>query len=275
MLFCCSGSLVKKWIINKSGGVLMKLSLRQKVMSVLLAVYWITIFTLAHRPIPQWVYEAQVSDKSIHFIVYLILVFLLWFSVRPGAKVNWRKAAVWWIVLVMAVYAAADEITQGYVGRQCDFTDFLADMAGTFAGLIMFGFLSFWPGLLAVISISIFGITNLARADVSKLMPVGDAVFHIVAYAALTAVWLKVMGSFTPHHRRDVKRLAAALAGPMAFLLFVKASSAALGRYFQWSGVLVCLAAILIVAVAGQSASLASRTDDSAKTPRRKDSVSS
>lgn len=275
MVLCCPGLLVKKWIINKSGEVLMKLSLRQKVMSAMLAVYWITIFTLAHRPIPQWVYEAQVSDKSIHFIEYLILVFLLWFSVRSDAKVNWRKAAVWWIVLVMAVYAAADEITQGYVGRQCDFTDFLADMAGTLAGLIMFGFLSFWPGLLAVISISIFGITNLARADMSELMPVGDTVFHIVAYAALTAVWLKVMNLFAPHQRGNVKRLAVALAGPTAFLLFVKASSAWLGRYFQWSDVLICFAAILIVAVAGQLASITSRTDDSAKTLRRKDSVSS
>ncbi len=253
----------------------MKLSLRQKVMSVLLVVYWITIFVLAHRPIPQWVYEAQVSDKSIHFIAYLILVFLLWFSVRPDEKVNRRKAAVWWIVLVMAVYAAADEITQGYVGRHCDFTDFLADMAGTFAGLIMLGFLSFWPGLLAVISASIFGITNLAKADVYEMIPVGDTIFHIVAYAALTAVWLKVMNSFAPHHRRDVKRLAVALAGPTAFLFFVKASSAALGRYFRWPDVLICLAAILIVAIAGQLASLTNRTDDSAKTPRRKDSVSS
>jgi len=251
-----------------------KLSTRQKVMSALLAVYWITVFILAHRPIPRWVAEAQVSDKSIHFIAYLILVFLLWFSVRPVAKVNWRKAAVWWIILVMAVYAAADEITQGYVGRQCDVLDFLADMAGTFSGLIILGFLSFWPGLLAAISISIFGITNLAKANVFEMLPVSDSIFHIAAYSALTAVWLKVAGLFAPHQRGKVKRLAAALGGPTAFLLFVKGFSAWLGRYFQWPDVLICFAAIVTVAVSGQIAGFMSRKGNSAKVPRPKDSVS-
>ena len=224
----------------------MALSLRQKITAVLLVIYWITLFFLAHRPIPQWVYNAHVSDKSIHFIAYLILVFLLWFSVSPVVKVKWRKGLVWRVVFVMLVYSAVDEVTQGYVERNCDFMDFIVNMLGVFAGLTLLTFMTFWPGLLAVTSISIFGITNLAKANVSELMPISNTAFHIAAYAGLTIVWLKVMKLFMPLTWRSVRWLAAA-GVPTAFLLFVKASSVALGRYCQWKDVAVSVAAIVVV----------------------------
>lgn len=247
----------------------MALSLRQKITAALLVIYWIILFFLAHRPIPQWLYDAHVSDKSIHFIAYLLLVFLLWFAIRPDAKVNWCKGVVWWVVFVMALYSAVDEVTQGYVGRQCDFADFLANIAGVLAGLILFTFLSFWPGLLAVTSITIFGVTNLAKANVSELMPVSNTVFHIVAYAGLTVVWLRVMKLPEPRPRRSVRWLAVAVGVPIAFLLFVKASSVALGRYGRWNDVVVSVAAIAAVVVAEQLRGLMQRVNDSANQTHR------
>src|SRR4030042_647093 len=101
----------------------MALSRRQKLTIISLLVYWPGVFILAHIPIPQLVYKAQVSDKSLHFLVYLVLVFLLWFTISPDKKVNWRKAAAWWVLFVVVWYGVVDEVLQGYVGRSCDIID--------------------------------------------------------------------------------------------------------------------------------------------------------
>ena len=92
----------------------MVLSRRQKLTIISLLFYWPGVFILAHIPIPQLVYKAQVSDKSLHFLAYLVLVFLLWFAISPNKKVNWRKAAVWWILFVVVLYGVVDELLQGY-----------------------------------------------------------------------------------------------------------------------------------------------------------------
>ncbi|GAG33646.1 unnamed protein product, partial [marine sediment metagenome] len=160
----------------------MALSRRQKLIIISLLVYWPGIFILAHIPIPRLVYKAQVSDKGIHFLAYLILVFLLWFAISPNKKVSWRKAAVWWVLLVVVWYGVVDELLQGYVGRSCDVMDFFANLVGTLAGLILFSFFTFWPVLLVVVGTTIFTLTNLARANMADLLPITDAVFHLFAH---------------------------------------------------------------------------------------------
>ena len=55
----------------------MALSLRRKLTVIVLALYWPSLFILAHIPIPKVVREADVSDKSLHFLAYLLLTFLL------------------------------------------------------------------------------------------------------------------------------------------------------------------------------------------------------
>jgi len=128
----------------------MAMPLRQKVLTVLLLLYWPGLFVLAHVPIPRLVYRAQVSDKTLHFLAHLLLVFLLWFAVRPDRKVSWRDAALWWVLFVAVWYGAFDELLQGgSVGRSCDFRDFLANLAGASSGLIVFSLFAFWPALLA------------------------------------------------------------------------------------------------------------------------------
>ncbi len=72
-------------------GFSMTLSHQQKITAVLLVFYWIVLFVFAHIPIPKVVREADVSDKSLHFLVYLILVFLLWFTVSDGKKMRARQ----------------------------------------------------------------------------------------------------------------------------------------------------------------------------------------
>jgi len=226
----------------------MTLSLRQKLTIISLLLYWPTIFVLAHIPIPQLVYKAQVSDKTLHLITYLILVFLLWFAVSPDKKVNWGKAAVWWVLLITAGYGGADELLQGCVGRSCDIKDFLANLVGVSGGLILFSFLTFWPALLAVTGITIFCLTNLARANLTELVPVTNAMFHLLAYAVFAILWIRQIHPLLSKTSK-LKRLITALAVPISLLLVVKLFSVISGRYFTIFDVIISGAGIAAVAV--------------------------
>lgn len=225
----------------------MILSRRQKLTVISLLFYWPGVFILAHIPIPQVVYKAHVSDKSIHFLAYLVLVFLLWFTISPEKKVNWRKAAVWLVLFVVVWYGVVDEVLQGYVGRSCDVKDFLADLAGTFAGLILFSSFTFWPVLLAVTGIVIFGLTNLARANLAELVPITNAMFHLFGYGFFTMLWIQNIHLFLPMKTPSPKWIITALAFPVGLLLTVKSFSVILGKDFGGKDAIVAAAGITVV----------------------------
>ncbi|MEA3225750.1 MAG: VanZ family protein [Planctomycetota bacterium] len=228
----------------------MTLSRRQKITALLLAIYWPALFIFAHISVPRVVREADVSDKSLHFIAFLILVFLLWFTVSDGRKVNWRIAAPWCVLLTMGVYGILDEWLQSYVaGRSCDAWDFFADMTSTLTGLIMFSVLSFWPAGLLVTAIVIFGIANISQVDLSDLMPAANTVFHLGAYALFTAFWIQCLHLFLPTISLRATRtgwLAAAFAAPVGLVLTVKLSSLVLGSEFSVPDMIISFGSIAV-----------------------------
>ena len=232
----------------------MALALQRKITVIVLALYWPTLFIFAHIPIPQVVRDADVSDKSLHFLAYLVLTFLLWFAVSGDQKVNWRRAAVWWMLLVVVWYGVIDELLQGFVaGRSCDVRDFFLDVAGTLTGLILFSVFTFWPAALFVAATFIFGITNVSRANVADLLPVTSALFYLFAYAIFTLFWLQCMARCMPRlrpQRTTTKRAMLALAGPAVLLLTVKLFSVILGRAFTLRHMLISVAGIGTVVAA-------------------------
>ncbi len=229
----------------------MTLSRQQKITTILLALYWPALFVLAHIPIPQVIRRAGVSDKSLHFLAYLIVVFLLWFTVGAGKRVNWRKATPWLVLLIILVYGIIDEWSQGYVaGRSSDVLDFVADLAGTLTGLILFSVFTFWPAGLLVTAAVIFGMTNVAQKNLAELLPVASAVFHLFAYAIFTMLWVQCIDLYSPAirlRRTKLKRLAAALAAPTVLLLTVKLFSVILGKGFAVRDMLISVVAIVTV----------------------------
>lgn len=221
---------------------------RQKLTIVSLIVYLPTFFVLAHIPVPQLVRQAHVSDKSLHFVAYLILVFLLWFALHPDRQVNWRKAAVWWVFLAIASYGAADELLQGCVtGRSCDAMDYVANLTGTVTGLVLFSFFSFWSALLIVAGIIIFTLTNITRANVAELLPIASAIFYLSAYGFFTALWIRYIHLFLTMKVPEHKWLLTALALPMALLITVKLFSILLVRNFAIQNVIISAAGTVAV----------------------------
>ncbi|MFA5238687.1 MAG: VanZ family protein [Phycisphaerae bacterium] len=215
-----------------------------------LLVYWPGVFIIAHVPIPRLVYKAQVSDKSLHFLVYLILTFLLWFTISPNKKVNWRKAAAWWVLFVVVWYGVVDEVLQSYVGRSCDAKDFLADLAGTLTGLILFSFFNFWPVFLIVTGINIFALTNLARANLAELVPITNAMFHLFAYGFFTILWLHCIHLYLSMKAPKLEWIVTAMLPPVCFLLIVKSFSLILGKDLDMKDMIVAVAGITGVVAA-------------------------
>ncbi|MHC4360013.1 MAG: VanZ family protein [Planctomycetota bacterium] len=228
----------------------MAFTLRQKLTIIPLVLYWPALFILAHVPIPQLVYRAKVSDKILHVAAYLILAFLFWFAIHPDKKVNWRKKAVWWIISIIILYSILDESLQGYVGRSSDAHDFLANIAGAAIGMILFSFFSFWPAFLIVTAIVIFLLANLARANISELIPVTEAVFYFCAFGTLSLVWIRCMRRFSSVSRSIPKWLITALGPPCVFLAIVKLSSTITGRSFSSRSVIMSAAGIIAAVLA-------------------------
>ncbi len=225
----------------------MAISQRQKITIILLVFYWLGFFILAHIPVPGLVREAGVSDKGLHFLAYLILVFLLWFAVSPDQKAVWRKAVVWWVFIALTGYGAVDELLQGFTGRNCDVMDIIANIAGVFTGLILLSVFSFWPAALLVVGTVIFGITNIARANLAELVPVTNAIFHLFAYAIFTMLWICYMHLYLSIKSPKSKWLMAALAGPIGLLLTVKLFSVILGKGFGLREVIISVVGIAAV----------------------------
>lgn len=99
-----------------------------------LAVYWLTLFIGTHLPrVPKAL--AEQGDKLLHVGAYggLATLLMVWrLSRGPVSRLRLLRDG-----LMIAVFAAFDEITQPLVGRFCDPLDWLADIAGAGVGLIV------------------------------------------------------------------------------------------------------------------------------------------
>jgi len=183
-------------------------------------------------------------------MAYLVLVFLIWCAINPDKKVNWRKAVVWWVLLISLCYGVIDELLQGVVvGRSCDVMDFFADLWGVLTGLILLTFFTFWPAFLAVTGITIFALTNVTRVNLADLLPVTYRVFLLFSYGFFAELWIQNMRLFLPFKAPKLKWLIVASALPIGFLVAVKLFSVISGREFRLQDVIVATAGILTAVI--------------------------
>ncbi len=177
----------------------------------------------------------------------MILVFLLWFTFCPKTRVNPRKKAFWWIIITVICYSAADEILQSYVGRTCDFQDFLANMAGASTAMLLMSVCTFWPSLLIVTATTIFLLVNLARTNIADLMLYVSVGFYVVSYALFTTIWITYLKHRNTKKLSRLRYFGFVAIVPLALLTVVEVSSIMLGKYFGSLRVLTSLAGIFIV----------------------------
>ncbi|MBN1973076.1 MAG: VanZ family protein [Sedimentisphaerales bacterium] len=226
----------------------MALFRRRTISIISLALYWPALLVFAHIPVPESVRKANVSDKSLHFLAYLVLAFLLWFSVKPDEKVNWRKKTVWLILIALTIYGVVDEVVQSFIGRTCDAMDVASNFAGALLSLLLLTFISFNPGALIVAGIVIFAVANISKANLAEMFPLVYGIFNFFTYVIFTVFWILNMNRFFMKKRASFQWLIFAMGVPLFFLLIVKISSLFLGREIEAQDIIVSADAIAAVA---------------------------
>jgi VanZ family protein len=107
---------------------------------IMLLLYWPLMFFLTHRPVVPKVIP-RFPDYILHFVGYACLGLLFGVRAKLLRRATWTRFTI--AMLVIAGYAALDELTQPYFRRQADWKDWLADLLGAMAG--------WWLGWLLVV----------------------------------------------------------------------------------------------------------------------------
>ena len=232
----------------------MKLLRRHKAVLLVLGIYWPVIFWLTHIPVPDVARQSGMSDKTMHVLAYFALTFLVWFAVSPYQKAGWGNLKVWIVLATVIGYAAIDEYLQGYVGRSVDVQDFIADVFGIVLGLGMLSVFGFWPAMLLSAAVFIFVISNMSNLLLLYRRYYLNAVFHLTAYTAFTAIWMQYLERHSQPPSGRVLWLMTLMGIPMLLLLGVKVTATFFDRPFAWidiaTGLLGICAAIMIFGAA-------------------------
>jgi len=218
---------------------------RQKAVLAVLVLYWPTLFVLAHIPVPQVVRRAHVYDKSLHLLAYMILTFLLWSAIKPLERVCWRRAAVWCLLAVVAVYGACDEWLQHCIGnRSMDPTDFVADVIGAAAALGMLTILSFWPASVIIAGTTIYTLAVFTRANLTALLPGTMTMFHLATHAVFTLLWMGYLRQRPHQQKKGSSSVVASVSLPLALVVVTKASAMISGKAFEGWDMIAAVAGI-------------------------------
>jgi VanZ family protein len=109
----------------------------RRMLWVLTGAYWLVLFTLTHLP-PELVTHGACSDNLHHFSAYGVLSFAVGASLWQAFPSR-RRVIPLLVLLVAGLYGGFDEITQIFVGRDCELNDWLADISGAaFAGAVLY-----------------------------------------------------------------------------------------------------------------------------------------
>jgi len=228
----------------------MPLLRRHKYILLILLVYWPGLFVLTHIPIPELARKSGMSDKTMHALAYLALVFLWWFSISPYKKVDWRKARVWLALAVMVWYSAFDEWLQGRIGRSADVHDFYANLAGVLFGLAILSVLSFWPGSVIVSALFILAVTNFSKIDTLWQWPYLNPGVHFLGFAGFTLIWIQYMHRYMRTWKGShIKWFVTALFMPAGLLAGVKLCSIVIGKQVWLIDCLIALSGISCAAL--------------------------
>ena len=100
-------------------------------------VFWLFFIFITYKfltPSPHFDIEISHLDKIAHFGIFGILTSLAYFGYRINTKLQ---------ILIWTIYGVAIEFLQGLTpARSAEFLDFVADMFGVFAALLVIHWLN-------------------------------------------------------------------------------------------------------------------------------------
>jgi VanZ family protein len=210
-----------------------------------LVLYWPVAFLLTHiAQVPGFILRTQMSDKTMHYLGYLGLVFLWWFSVFPAQRPSIRRLPFWITFAVLAIYGGLDEWLQGFTHRTPDVWDWTADMSGVLTGLIIFGVVGLRLSALGVATVCIFVLTSLCKTDPLGFIPFVDILFYIGAYGIVTLLWMDYLWKKPSLSR--VEFIFLSLLMPVILLCVTLLAASIMGKQFALDRLIAAVTGITV-----------------------------
>lgn len=225
----------------------MKLSKERKFFTFLLVFYWVGIFFATHIPVPDWTRKMGVSDKSMHFVAYLVLMLLLWLSANFEKKADWGKILTWLLMGIVAVYAIFDEGSQYFIeGRSADLYDLLTNLLGAGVAMVLVTILAgHHTAMIPFVVCPIF----LPALVSSKLITQGsiiEAAIYGVVFAIITIAWIQYISSAYKFNLKQPRYAPIFFSGPAAIFAIVKIYAVFTNRAMEKTVILSTFAAIIL-----------------------------
>lgn len=102
-------------------------------------IYCLAIYFQSSRPAPAHMPDIPLLDKLLHFTAYAVLGMLFLRAFRASRIRNNIKLAMALSVFLSTLYGLSDELHQHFVPyRNADLMDALADMFGSFCGVVAY-----------------------------------------------------------------------------------------------------------------------------------------
>lgn len=225
----------------------MKSNKEQKFFTFLLVFYWLGIFVATHIPIPGWTRKMGVSDKIMHFVAYLILTSLLWFSTSFKQKANWKKLYPWLVSIAILLYGAVDELLQHFVKRSIDAADFAANAFGLATAMLIITFLPSRHAVMILVTICPFFIPAIVRSHLISPNSLLEGFAYLAGFAIVTAAWHKYLSSVCNLNLRQAKYIPLFFAGPAGTVGILKIYAILTNKPFGIKAVLIALGSIILI----------------------------
>ncbi len=124
-------------VVSCSGPIPMStMSRTRSIWTSVLVIYWMLLLVATHIPQVPLPDDVVPPDYLLHFVAYAVLALLCAVAWSMRRALGLRELTV--LVVLLATYGAADEWTQTPVGRDASVGDWIANLIGIVAGLLLY-----------------------------------------------------------------------------------------------------------------------------------------
>jgi VanZ family protein len=173
----------------------MKTGKEQKFFTIILIFYWAGILIATHIPVPSWARQMDTSDKTMHFFAYMILAILLWLSRSFDKKANWKELRPWLLSIIVILYGLVDELSQHFMNRSTDISDFAANTLGLAVAMAIATVLSAYHIVMILITVCPLFAPGIIRSQLIPQNSIYEAAAYMMGFAIITAAWIKYLPS--------------------------------------------------------------------------------
>ncbi|MBU1259564.1 MAG: VanZ family protein [Planctomycetes bacterium] len=228
----------------------MNLSKERKFFTIVLIFYWVGIFFATHIPVPGWTRKMGVSDKTMHFAAYLVLMLLLWLSVSFEKKADWKKIRPWLLMGIVAVYGLFDEVSQYFIeGRSADLYDLLGNFLGAAIAMILVTIMAGRHTAMIPFVICPMFLPGLVRSKLIAQSSIIETAVYAAAFAIITIAWAQYLSSVHKLNLKQLKHIPAFFAGLAGTIAIVKIYAVFTNKPMGKTAILSAFAAIILTLI--------------------------